>query len=307
MFKHYRRSGQLSSIDIKNEFTKKDGLRIFQSDPKNIKSASYDLTPTIIAMSAKHGMLETVYREKKYPFRYFITVKAKDTVLIVCNEYLRVPPYISGHIVSRVTRVTQGFGHISTSIDPNWDGALLIALSNPMNKPLKVYVGTNVLGLDSRNPLATVIFHYLNTPIQDARCEYPGMRIDLLKREHYANKTGFKQWIFKKTHFRRRAFTDFFFELCDAKKKYLGEGEWCNFVKQINGSENDESTKIKGRSKMLDFVVTETWYIRFLLWLQKHSWLWYVFLFGLLFVLWKVDLLSEELTEWIRSTLDIFS
>ena len=46
MFKHYRRSGQLSSIDIKNEFTKKDGLRIFQSDPKNIKSASYDLNYT---------------------------------------------------------------------------------------------------------------------------------------------------------------------------------------------------------------------------------------------------------------------
>ncbi len=307
MTRHRKCNGQLSSNDIRNEFCVKDGLRIYQYDVRNIKNASYDLTPTIIAMSAKRGMLETVYREKRFPFRYFITVKAKDTVLIICNEYLRVPPYIAGHVVSRVTRVTQGFGHISTSIDPNWDGALLIALSNPMNKPLKVYVGANVLGLDSRNPLATIIFHYLNQPIKDDRSECPGMRIDLLRREHYANKKGPKAWFFKTLHFHRRAYTDFFFELCEAKERQIGDEEWGNFVKLINGTDHERNDKVKGKTRTLDFVVTETWCVRFWLWMQKHVLVVWCLVIIILFILWNIGLLSDTVTDWIQSFIEILS
>jgi len=52
--------------------------------------------------------------------------------LVVTKEYISVPSNIVGYVVSRVSKVSEGFGHVSTSIDPNWKGALLIAL-----KPIK--------------------------------------------------------------------------------------------------------------------------------------------------------------------------
>lgn len=116
--------GQLGRLDILKE--KKSGLIIYPYESRYLKAASYDLTPTVVAMSSKIGMLETVYREKNYKKdRYFILVHPKDTVLIISNEYLNVPENIAGYISSRVSKVVEGFGHISTTIDPNWTGALL--------------------------------------------------------------------------------------------------------------------------------------------------------------------------------------
>ena len=155
--------GQLSKYDLKREQESKKGLKIFPFDKYCIKAASYDLTPTIVAMSSKVGMLETVYREKlPVEDRYYIYVRPKDTVLIVSNEYLIVPSNIAGYVSSRVSKVVEGFGHISTTIDPNWSGAALIAVSNPSTQMLKIYVGRNVAQKGIPNQLATVTFHYLH-------------------------------------------------------------------------------------------------------------------------------------------------
>ena len=59
--------GQLSKYDFLNEQKKGHGLKIYPFSEHCQKAASYDITPTIIAMSAKTGMLETVYREDTYP------------------------------------------------------------------------------------------------------------------------------------------------------------------------------------------------------------------------------------------------
>ena len=115
-------------------------------------------------MSSRTGMLETVYRESKYPFHHYIIVSAKDSILVVSNKYIHVPKYIAGRVVSRVSKVVEGFGRSSTSIDPGWSGAALIALSNPSNKPIKVRVGTSLHNVVPENPLATVIFNYLASP-----------------------------------------------------------------------------------------------------------------------------------------------
>jgi len=220
--------GQLSQQDILEELKKKNiknSLKIFSvyNGYKNhIKLSSFDITPTIVALSSKTGMLETVYQNKNMIINsYYICVKPKDTVLIVSNECICMPSYISGYVTSRVSNVVKGFGHISTTVDPTWQGALLIALSNPSNQALKIDVGVatkeiengKLISIDISQTLATVTFHYLHTPYSKNPMEYKSMRTDLLEKMQYKNKKGVKSF-FRKVFFRRRRkFTDFFLNI----------------------------------------------------------------------------------------------
>lgn len=269
--------GQLSKNDFQTE-NKKSGLIIAPFEPIRINGASYDISPTIIAMSTKLGMLETVYREKTYPFKYYIYVKAKDTVLAVSREFISVPNYIAGYVVSRVSKVSEGFGHVSTSIDPNWKGALLIALSNPSNKPIKVYVGGSSVESETSNSLATISFHYLNTACDDIARVHAGMRLDLLKKVNYTQRTGVRATLSKILHPNRKRFTDFFFNYCS--NSILDLENWENIVNDLQGSTTQPEcfyckTYIDGskkkKIKFVDFIVSEHFIFRFVHWFQKHG------------------------------------
>lgn len=271
--------GQLSKKDILKE-EEQNGLKIIPREEKRLKAASYDVTPTIIAMSTKLGMLETVYKEKDYPHRYFIYVQAKDTVLIVSNEYFIVPQYIAGYVVSRLSKVAEGFGHISTSIDPNWKGALLIALSNPMNRPIKVYVGGTACQIENNNSLATVSFHYLNTECSETDIEHREMRFDLLEKHNYSQRRGIRAFFNKLFHPKRRKYTDFFINYC--KNTVINEESWNDVVKDFQGMlpvaesnckycEHFKSNGRRAKSHFADFIVTETTARRLKYWYEKHG------------------------------------
>ncbi len=275
--------GQLSQQDIKKELDKTDepGLKIITMDnnneqnliTKHIKYSSFDITPSIVALSAKTGMLETVYQYKKMITNsYYICVKPKDTVLIVSNEYICIPNYISGYVTSRVSNVVKGFGHISTTVDPTWQGALLIALSNPSNQVLKIDVGTptkknndgelNII--DISQTLATVTFHYLNTPYNGNPMEYKSMRMDLLKKMHYKNKNGLRAFFRKKFLSRRRKFTDYFFEYLETNNNLIiTEKGWKDFLQEFstitNKNNNDENIK---KIHAYNFIIKENIFIR---------------------------------------------
>ncbi|MBQ9234484.1 MAG: hypothetical protein IJ167_10705, partial [Lachnospiraceae bacterium] len=213
-----KKYGQLSSKDIEKEKAVQTGLKIVPFSDNCLKGASYDISPTIIAMSTKVGMLETVYCDKSDPDKYYIYVKAKDTVLAISKEYIVLPSYMAGYVVSRVSKVSEGFRHVSTSIDPNWNGALLIGLSNPTNKSIKVFVGGND-NREKNDSLATITLHYLNTSCEENNIEYRGMRLDLLNKIRYSDysRKGIRNWFYKVFYIRRKKYTDFFFRYCDRK------------------------------------------------------------------------------------------
>lgn len=271
-------AGQLSKNDIISEQEKPDGLKISPFKHRYLKNASYDVSPTIIALSTKTGMLETVYRDKKYPYKYYIYVKAKDTVLSVTREFISVPSNIAGSVVSRVSSVSEGFGHVSTSIDPNWKGALLIALGNPTNKPIKIYVGGSSDESESNNPLATISFYYLETPCRDVDNSYSGMRLDLLEKQEYSQRHGVKAWFTKLFHPRRRLFTDFFFRYCNEVIK--PSKNWDDVVKELQGHTPKpvceycksyvDATKKKEKLHLADFIERENAYLKLVHWLQKN-------------------------------------
>lgn len=294
--------GQLGREDYIFEHEKAaGGLKIVPFNPEiDLKLASYDITPTIIAMSSKTGMLETVYQEKGDEHRFYIMVKAKDTVLVVSHEFVSVPANIAGYVVSRVSKVSDGFGHVSTSIDPNWTGALLIGLSNPTNKAIKVYVGGRREASTKGDALATLSFHYLNTSNEQAELpdpDFKGMRLDLLDKKKYSVRVGIRAWLSRLTHPFRRKFTDSFFTYIGHQQINLGT--WPEIAQTLSGLPAD------GNANRFDrYIVKDTRVRRVFCWLRAH-WALVGFAAAAIFViLWRTGVIPDEAKNAVMSFLE---
>jgi len=303
--------GQLSKYDLKREQESKKGLKIFPFDKYCIKAASYDLTPTIVAMSSKVGMLETVYREKlPVEDRYYIYVRPKDTVLIVSNEYLIVPSNIAGYVSSRVSKVVEGFGHISTTIDPNWSGAALIAVSNPSTQMLKIYVGRNVAQKGIPNQLATVTFHYLHNACnkKDKEQKQEGMRLDLLRKINYTEKKGVLPFFRNLFHRHRREFTEYFFAASKILEQGFTEERWMSFLADFSfltavSRSEDAIVSQKAQKLARDYIITENIFIRVRHWGEKHIKFFVFLIICVLIVLWRMGILPEGMVTQVLEIL----
>lgn len=295
-------AGQLGRNDYISEHEKPDGgLKIvpFNQDI-DLKPASYDITPTIIAMSSKIGMLETVYQEKGDTHRFYIKVKAKDTVMIISHEFISVPANIAGYVVSRVSKVSDGFGHVSTSIDPNWSGALLIGLSNPTNKAIKVYVGGERGTSTKGDALATLSFHYLNNPDNQMKRldeDFRGMRLDLLDKKKYSVRVGIKVWLSRLIHPCRRKFTDSFFDYIGQQKIDLCT--WEEVAQTLSG------LPVGGKANRFDrYIVKDTCVQRVVRWLPKHCALVGLVIAVICYVLWRTGVIPNEIKDMIVNALE---
>ncbi len=291
----------LGKIDILSEMENKN-LDIVPFNENNLKGASYDITPTIIALSTRCGMLESVYCDTKYPFNYYFYVRAKDTVLVVSKEYISVPDNIAGYVISRVSNVVEGIGHVCTSIDPNWKGALLIALNNPTNKPIKICVNSKNAS-NNANKLATITFNYLSNGINE-KTPHSGMRIDLLNQMKYSNRIGIKAFLRKKIHPYRVEFTDFFFNYCEMLSS--GEMEWDEFVKPLVGESVDKCVncsnykKSKKKEKIDDFIIRESRISKVFNWLNTHKKIIYevlIFILLLLAATGKLPVMIQKIAD----------
>lgn len=311
------KKGQLSKNDIINELNSDNGLKIrlgINEDDivkKIICSASYDITPSIVAMSSKIGMLETVYKtSSKLENSYYIYVKPKDTVMIVSNEFICLPPNMAGYVTSRVSNVVRGFGHISTTIDPSWNGALLIALSNPSNHAIRINVGISTLKkendeykvIDSQNTLATLTFHYLHSSIADVNQKYKSMRIDLLESIKYDKKCGIKAAFRKVFHFKRRRYTDYFFEYLQIHgNEMLTESGWSEFLdefsKVVKNNNNDNNFSVT------NFVIKENIFRRAIRFIIEHRLSFTLLLIIFLLILFRFNLISTDIIQFILQLL----
>ncbi len=212
-----KHSGQLSHDDIIRELESGNliikPLRKENGDYQDIKSASFDISPSCLIMSVKQGRFVRIYSSmsrcknghripewhckacqntaikrglslKSCTEQRYVYIKPRDTVLVLSKEYLQLPEYICGNVFSRVTTVSAGLGHISTTIDSLWKGALLIAISNPSSKPIKLLLQDSEA---SCIPLATVTLQYLNMPVKrnTVHTTYLPARVDILEKYLY--------------------------------------------------------------------------------------------------------------------------
>lgn len=107
----------------------------------------YDFTVGEYVYSLENGLLA--------PKDGVFEIPPHTTVQILTKESLWVSGRIGGTFHSKVSLVSRGMSHISTTLDPGWYGPLLITLRNDMKTPQR---------LETNAAFVTLIFFSVKSP-----------------------------------------------------------------------------------------------------------------------------------------------
>lgn len=173
--------GILTDTDLTNLITDeknwsdKNKLHIFPYDPESLTPIGYDLRVGPQYGSSIDAKLYSLDPDDK------VIIKPGDTVLITTLEDIGMPQdrTISAFITSKVSKVSRGLSHISTNIDPDWKGPLLIALHNP---------SLNTVCLNYGEAFCTINFIENKSPATMDCGKEPG-RSDILLKQFLKNVT----------------------------------------------------------------------------------------------------------------------
>lgn len=167
--------GFMSNVDI--EFALDSDIVICDFDQRNLTDIGYNLTATEFVFSINRGLLVPIHNLNNEKFCY---VDPHDTILILTREALWVSENIAGTFHSKVRIVSQGFGHIGTTLDAYWEGPLLISLNNPTSKKLKFVIGRDDGTGFRHSSFVTLIFYRMASPTTKGH-DNPPCRLDILK------------------------------------------------------------------------------------------------------------------------------
>ena len=145
----------LSRDDIRQALAE-GHLKILPFEPKNLTGIGYNLSTTDFAFSIKQGILLTIHEEG---LTRYVTIPGNDTVLFFSKEYIEIDHTLAGTFHSKVSRVSEGLGHNSTTLDATWKGQLLISVNNPTAKGIKFYLNKD------GGSILTLLLHKLDTPV----------------------------------------------------------------------------------------------------------------------------------------------
>ncbi|MBL0385191.1 hypothetical protein JJB07_00915 [Tumebacillus sp. ITR2] len=126
--------GVLTETEIREGLTSGEVV-IWPFEEGKLTPAGYDLTPSEFVYSLNSRLLVPVVHEGREKFCW---VEAQDTVLVLTREAVRIPRYIAGTLMSKASVTAVGFGHFSMALDAEWQGPLLLALTNPTGRRLKL-------------------------------------------------------------------------------------------------------------------------------------------------------------------------
>lgn len=146
-------------------------------DRKQLQSAGYNLTPTCFVYSTKRKCLLNVIENDD---ETYVMIDRNDTVLIKTRESIAISSTLAGNFFSKVKIVSEGFGHVATTLDPGWEGKLLISINNPTNKKIKFSIKKKVYGSIIYNSFVTVEFIGLDSETEKKSDNPPG-RLDILE------------------------------------------------------------------------------------------------------------------------------
>lgn len=165
----------LTDTDLTNiicrdrDWPNKNKLHLFPCAEDSITPAGYDLR---VGNQCASAMDADIIELKEGDF---VSIRPGDTVLISTLEDVGMPQNrsISGLITSKVSMVSRGLCHISTNVDADWKGNLLIALHNPSKTELILSWG---------QPFCTISFFENKTPSTKDCDKEPGRKDILLTK-----------------------------------------------------------------------------------------------------------------------------
>jgi deoxycytidine triphosphate deaminase len=106
---------------------------------------NFSFTPFLVSLEKKDVI--PIYEEdflaetKGYVSEVCFDLDGGDTALALTRESIWVSGSIAGTFHSKVRFVAEGFSHVSTTLDPGWQGQLLITVHNPSKNKKRVVIG----------------------------------------------------------------------------------------------------------------------------------------------------------------------
>ena len=150
----------LSDVDVKKYLGKEIVIEPFADEL--MTPVGYDFTVGDFVFSIESGLLE--------PTNGIYELQNKSTYQILTKESLWVSSKIGGTFHSKVSLVSKGLSHISTTLDPGWYGPLLITIRNNTQGLIEIKQG---------DPFVTLIFSQLKSPTNTPHFK-PEFRKDIL-------------------------------------------------------------------------------------------------------------------------------
>ena len=122
-----------SDDDIKKAIEQRDLV----IDPLvgNITSAGYDASVGDLAYIVQKNKRVDIKTAGK------LSIPSRCTALIGTAESIKMSKDLIGFVVSKVSLCSKGLSHISTSLDPGWEGPLLVPVHNWDDRPITISHG----------------------------------------------------------------------------------------------------------------------------------------------------------------------
>lgn len=152
-------NGFMNDGQIRKALSAKE-LVIYPYSDKNLTPVGYNLSFSRFIVSLRKRSFVKLYKDKDKP-EWFFYLNPHETVLILTREAIWVSKFIGGIFQSKVSMVTKGIGHVSTTLDPGWQGQLLVPINNPTRRKIKIPIAfeNNAHELEYYTFITMVLFH----------------------------------------------------------------------------------------------------------------------------------------------------
>jgi deoxycytidine triphosphate deaminase len=158
-----------------------DRILIDPFEASNVSPASYELR-----VGAEWLSLRNPYTVGRLNPQDVITIAPHETILVLCEEYIALPPTVAGMVVPRARKLFEGCTLAATRVEPTWYGKLIVGFANLSQYTTSLARGErfcNLLFMKTeavKTPLsASNVPHLGRTAI--GKPEYPSLRPEELK------------------------------------------------------------------------------------------------------------------------------
>ncbi|MEH1930122.1 dCTP deaminase domain-containing protein [Nostoc sp.] len=173
----------LSNIDIQKELVK-GNILIFPFKKDNLKGASYNLTASHLAWKIPNKNTDS-YTSIYNASLNQVIIPGKASVLIVTNEAIWVSEGIAGTYHSKVKLVSEGIGHIGTTLDPGYMGVSVITLHNHTEKDINLTPG--------KSTFTSIMFQFVRSQCDPEQHDNRPGRPDILNKVGLTDKEN--EWL----------------------------------------------------------------------------------------------------------------
>lgn len=153
-------------------------LVICPYNEKKLTPVGYNLSfSRFIVSLGKKAFVRIKHKDNEW----FFYLKPHETVLVWTRETIWVSRFIGGTFHSKVSLVTNGLGHVSTTLDPGWHGQLLVPLNNPTKRKIKVVIARDTENGKEFETFITMVLFRAQEASLNERNDNRSARVELLE------------------------------------------------------------------------------------------------------------------------------